>query len=94
MSGVADFLLAAMIVAGLYMVATSRLGACVRASAVQGIILGALPMALWWTQVVRPLVPARDRARARGLRHQGASPFRGCCCARSVRRACAARSSR
>ena len=55
MSSVADFLLAAMIVAGLYMVATSRLGACVRASAVQGIILGALPLALWWTQVVRPL---------------------------------------
>jgi hydrogenase-4 component E len=55
MSSVADFLVAAMIVAGLYMVATSRLGACVRASAVQGIILGALPVALWWTQAIRPL---------------------------------------
>lgn len=55
MSSVAAFLLAAMIVAGLYMVATSRLSACVRASAVQGIILGALPVALWWAQAVRPL---------------------------------------
>ena len=55
MSSVAAFLLAAMIVAGLYMVATSRLAACVRASAVQGIILGALPVALWWAQTVRPL---------------------------------------
>lgn len=46
MSSVADFLLAALIVVGLYMVATSRLGACVRASALQGVILGALPLAL------------------------------------------------
>jgi hydrogenase-4 component E len=46
MSSIADFLLAALIVAGLYVVATSRLGACVRASAVQGIILGALPVVL------------------------------------------------
>jgi len=49
MSSGADVLLAALIVAALYMVATSRLGACVRASAVQGIILGALPVALEWT---------------------------------------------
>lgn len=49
MSSIADFLLAALIVAGLYMVATSRLAACVRASAVQGMILGALPLALEWT---------------------------------------------
>ena len=49
MTSLADFLLAALIVAGLYMVATSRLNACVRASAVQGIILGALPVALEWT---------------------------------------------
>lgn len=46
MSSIADFLLAALIVAGLYVVATSRLGACVRASAVQGVILGALPVVL------------------------------------------------
>ena len=56
MTSVADFLLAALIVAGLYMVATSRLGACVRASAVQGIILGALPVALEWTHGLQ--VPA------------------------------------
>lgn len=49
MSSIADFLLAALIVAGLYMVATSRLAACVRASAVQGVLLGALPVALEWT---------------------------------------------
>ena len=49
MSSGADSLLAALIVAALYTVATSRLGACVRASAVQGIILGALPVALEWT---------------------------------------------
>jgi hydrogenase-4 component E len=54
MNNPADFLLAALIVAGLYMVATSRLGACVRASAVQGIILGALPVALEWTHGVEP----------------------------------------
>ena len=55
MSNVADFLLAALIVVGLYMVATSRLGACVRASALQGIILAALPLALEWAHgVSRP----------------------------------------
>jgi hydrogenase-4 component E len=55
MTSLADFLLAALIVAGLYMVATSRLNACVRASAVQGIILGALPVALEWTHGFRVL---------------------------------------
>lgn len=55
MNSLADFLLAALIVAGLYMVATSRLGACVRASAVQGIILGLLPPALEWTQGLAPV---------------------------------------
>jgi hydrogenase-4 component E len=57
MSGIADFLLAALIVAGLYMVATSRLAACVRASAVQGIILGILPVVLEWTHGWRSLSP-------------------------------------
>ncbi len=46
MTSVADFLLAALIVVGLYMVATSRLAACVRGSALQGLILAALPLAL------------------------------------------------
>ena len=57
MSGVADFLLAAMIVAGLYMVSTSRLHACVRASAVQGVVLGVLPIALRWAHAILPLSP-------------------------------------
>ena len=57
MSGIADFLLAALIVAGLYMVATSRLAACVRASAVQGIILGTLPVVLEWTHGWHSLSP-------------------------------------
>jgi hydrogenase-4 component E len=54
MSGGADFLLAALIVVALYMVATSRLRACVRASALQGIILALLPLALEWTDGPRP----------------------------------------
>jgi hydrogenase-4 component E len=56
MSGGADFLLAALIVVALYMVATSRLGACIRASALQGAILTLLPLALEWTD--RPRFPS------------------------------------
>jgi hydrogenase-4 component E len=48
MNGGADVLLMALVVVGLYMVATSRIGACVRASALQGVILGALPLVLDW----------------------------------------------
>jgi hydrogenase-4 component E len=55
MNGFCDLLLAALIVAGLYAVATSRLGACVRASAVQGAILGMLPVGLHWANGFRPL---------------------------------------
>ena len=54
MSSSADFLLAALIVVALYMVATSRLGACVRASALQGVILTLLPLALEWSDGLRP----------------------------------------
>ena len=54
MSGAADLLLAAVIVVALYMVATSRLGACVRASALQGVILALLPLALEWSDGFRP----------------------------------------
>ena len=54
MNGGADFLLAALIVAALYMVATSRLVACVRASALQGVILALLPLALEWADGPRP----------------------------------------
>lgn len=53
MSG-ADFLLAALIVVALYMVSTSRLAACVRASALQGVILALLPLALEWSEGPRP----------------------------------------
>lgn len=47
MSGYADFLL--LLVAGLSLtiVATSRLTGCVRASALQGVALSLLPLALW-----------------------------------------------
>jgi hydrogenase-4 component E len=55
MSGVADLLLAFLILVGLYMVSTSRLHACVRASALQGIVLGILPIALQWTHGIAPL---------------------------------------
>src|SRR5574341_1914873 len=51
MTTVADFTLAALIVVALYMVATSRLGACVRASALQGVLLSVLPLALGWSDV-------------------------------------------
>ena len=54
MSGAADFLLAALIVMALYMVSTSRLAACVRASALQGVLLGLLPLALEWADGWRP----------------------------------------
>jgi hypothetical protein len=57
LSATADLLLALLIVAGLYMVSTSRLHACVRASALQGILLGLLPIALRWANGIVPLDP-------------------------------------
>ncbi|HZR84676.1 MAG TPA: hydrogenase [Candidatus Binatia bacterium] len=57
MSGAADFLLAALTVTALYAVATSRLAACVRASALQGFILAALPLALEWRDGLAPPSP-------------------------------------
>ena len=47
MSGWADFLLLAVAALSLSVVATSRLSACVRASALQGVALSLLPLALW-----------------------------------------------
>jgi len=47
MTELVDFLLLAVIVLDLYAVSTSRLAACVRASAIQGAALGCLPIALW-----------------------------------------------
>ena len=42
MSGPADFLLVAILVLDLYVLATSRLTTCVRASALQGVAAGVL----------------------------------------------------
>lgn len=47
MSGFADLLLLALIVVDLYIVASSRLVGCVRATALQGALLAFLPVALW-----------------------------------------------
>lgn len=48
MTGYADLILLAVIVLDLYIVATSRLASCVRATALQGGALAVLPVALWW----------------------------------------------
>ena len=57
MTGYADFLL--LLVAGLSLgiVATSRLASCVQASALQGVALSLLPLALWGGALDRHLVP-------------------------------------
>jgi hydrogenase-4 component E len=47
MTGYADFILLVVLVVDLYVVATSRLASCVHASAVQGVALSLLPIALW-----------------------------------------------
>jgi len=56
-TGYADFLL--LLVAGLSLgiVATSRLASCVQASALQGVALSLLPLALWGGALDRHLVP-------------------------------------
>jgi hydrogenase-4 component E len=48
MTGYSDLLLLAVIVLDLYILATSRLTSCVRATALQGDALALLPLALWW----------------------------------------------
>jgi hydrogenase-4 component E len=57
MKGYADLLVLAAILLDLYMVATGRLGACVRASALQGIVLAALPLVLWASEPGAQLAP-------------------------------------
>lgn len=47
MSANADFLVLAVVVLDLYILATGRLAACVRATALQGVALGAIPLVLW-----------------------------------------------
>ncbi len=56
MSGPADFLLLAVVVLDLYVLATSRLTSCVRASALQGVALALLPVALGEHQDARQLL--------------------------------------
>lgn len=57
MTGYADFLLLLVLVLSLTIVATSRLASCVRASALQGVALSLLPLALWGGALDRHLVP-------------------------------------
>ncbi len=47
MTPLADSLLLLVLVADLFVVASGRLAACVRATAVQGVLLAALPLVLW-----------------------------------------------
>ncbi len=47
MTALADSLLLLVLVAGLFIVASGRLAACVRATAFQGALLAALPLVLW-----------------------------------------------
>ena len=48
MSGISDLLLLLAIVLDLAVVASSRLNGCIRASALQGLVLGLLPIAFLW----------------------------------------------
>ncbi len=57
MSGYADFLLLLVAALSLSIVATSRLAGCVRASALQGVALSLLPLALWGRALDRHWVP-------------------------------------
>jgi hydrogenase-4 component E len=56
-TGYADFLLLLVAALSLGIVATSRLVSCVRASALQGVALSLLPIALWGGALDRHLVP-------------------------------------
>jgi hydrogenase-4 component E len=56
-TGYADFLLLLVAALSLGIVATSRLASCVRASAIQGVALSLLPLALWGGALDRHLVP-------------------------------------
>jgi hydrogenase-4 component E len=57
MTGSADFLLLVVVALSLSIVATSRLTSCVRASALQGVALSLLPLALWGRALDRHVVP-------------------------------------
>ncbi|HET9795745.1 MAG TPA: hydrogenase [Thermoanaerobaculia bacterium] len=57
MTGSADFLLLIVVALSLSIVATGRLTSCVRASALQGVALSLLPLALWGRVLDRHVVP-------------------------------------
>ena len=57
MTGYADFLLLVVVALSVSIVATSRLTSCVRASALQGVALSLLPLALWGRTLDRHVVP-------------------------------------
>ena len=57
MTGYADLLLLLVAALSLGIVATSRLASCVQASALQGVALSLLPLALWGGALDRHLVP-------------------------------------
>ena len=56
MTAVADGLLLAVLVTDLFILSSGRLAACVRATAFQGVLLAALPLALWGPGGQVPLV--------------------------------------
>jgi hydrogenase-4 component E len=56
MNAYSDFLLLAVVVLDLYAVSTTRMTACVKATALQGLALALLPVALWWNGATTPLV--------------------------------------
>ena len=56
MTALADGLLLLVLVTDLYILASARLAACVRATAVQGVFLAALPLVLWGPGGTVPLV--------------------------------------
>jgi hydrogenase-4 component E len=56
-TGYADFLLLIVVALSVGIVATSRLTSCVRASALQGVALSLLPLALWGRALDRHALP-------------------------------------
>lgn len=56
LAGSADLLLLMIAAFNVYIVSTSRLTACVRASAAQGVVLAILPLALWQPVGAGPLI--------------------------------------
>jgi hydrogenase-4 component E len=55
MNTYSDILLLAVIVLDLYAVSTTRMMACVKATALQGVVLGALPVTMWLSGAPTPV---------------------------------------